>query len=217
MPGPHPPLDEIDRTLVVLLQEDGRLPVNELARRAGIGRATAYTRLDGLRRRGVITGFRAEVDPRPPATPSPPTCSSTSSSSGGSTPGPALVDLPGLVHLSLTSGAHDAVLLVRCPDIEHCSATSCWCGCTRSPRSARPRPSSCSTRSHRRRWRRPGVALQPHLGPLGGGEGLDQELVELGPQAAHAGLQAVDVLAAGLELARRSSSTTGPRGRNAIA
>ena len=31
----------------------------------------------------------------------------------------ALVGLPGLVHLSLTSGAHDAVLLVRCPDIEH--------------------------------------------------------------------------------------------------
>jgi Lrp/AsnC family transcriptional regulator, leucine-responsive regulatory protein len=31
----------------------------------------------------------------------------------------ALVDLPGLVHLSLTSGVHDAVLLVRCPDIEH--------------------------------------------------------------------------------------------------
>ena len=119
MPGPRPPLDEIDRALVVLLQEDGRLPVNELARRAGIGRATAYTRLDGLRRRGVITGFRAEVDPAAAGNAVAAYVFVDVEQQRWQQARAALVDLPGLVHLSLTSGVHDAVLLVRCPDIEH--------------------------------------------------------------------------------------------------
>jgi DNA-binding Lrp family transcriptional regulator len=119
VPGPLPPLDEIDRSLVVLLQEDGRLPVNELARRAGIGRATAYTRLDGLRRRGVITGFRAEVDPAAAGNGIAAYVFVDVEQQRWEHARAALVDLPGLVHLSLTSGAHDAVLLVRCPDIEH--------------------------------------------------------------------------------------------------
>ena len=40
------------------------MSVNELANRAGISRATAYTRYDRLMASGVIRGFRADVDPQ---------------------------------------------------------------------------------------------------------------------------------------------------------
>lgn len=115
----HPPLDDIDRRIVALLQEDGRAPIGELARRAGIGRATAYARLDGLRARGVITGFRAEVDPAAAGNRLAAYVFVDVEQQRWTQARAALVELPGLVHLSLTSGAHDAVLLVRCPDIDH--------------------------------------------------------------------------------------------------
>ena len=118
MPGPAP-LDEIDRRIVVLLQEDGRLAVNELARRASIGRATAYARLEGLRARGVITGYRAEVDPVAAGNALAAYVFVDVEQQRWTQARAALVELPGLVHLSLTRGAHDAVLLVRCPDIDH--------------------------------------------------------------------------------------------------
>lgn len=114
----HPPLDDIDRRIVTILQDDGRLAVGELARRAGIGRATAYARLDGLKARGVITAFRAEVDPRAAGNGLAAYVFVDVEQQRWTQAKEALVQLPGLVHLSLTSGAHDAVLLVRCPDID---------------------------------------------------------------------------------------------------
>ena len=57
------PLSDIDRRLVALLVEDGRMSVNELAGRLHVSRATAYARLRRLRQDGVITGFTASVDP----------------------------------------------------------------------------------------------------------------------------------------------------------
>ena len=118
MAGRHPPLDAIDRHLVTLLQEDARTSVPELARRAEVGRATAYARLDGLRQRGVITGFRAEVDPAAAGTPLAAYVFVDVEQQRWEQAKAALVELPGLVHLSLTSGLHDAVLLVRCADLE---------------------------------------------------------------------------------------------------
>ncbi len=37
--------------------------MNELATQAGVARATAYSRVERLRREGVITGFTAIIDP----------------------------------------------------------------------------------------------------------------------------------------------------------
>ncbi|RYI98745.1 MAG: Lrp/AsnC family transcriptional regulator [Actinomycetales bacterium] len=55
-------LDDVDRRLVVLLQRDGRMPNNELARRAGIAPSTCLNRVRGLQERGVIRGVHADVD-----------------------------------------------------------------------------------------------------------------------------------------------------------
>jgi DNA-binding Lrp family transcriptional regulator len=57
------PLDAVDRHLVRLLQEDGRMANNALAAAAGIAPSTCLARVRALRRAGVIRGFHADVDP----------------------------------------------------------------------------------------------------------------------------------------------------------
>ncbi len=61
--GPSLALDGVDRALLHLLRDDGRLPVAELASRANVARATAYNRLQRLREAGVIRNFTIDVDP----------------------------------------------------------------------------------------------------------------------------------------------------------
>ncbi len=56
------PLDALDRRIVAELVRDGRLPNNVLAERLGIAPSTCLTRTRGLVERGVIRGFRADVD-----------------------------------------------------------------------------------------------------------------------------------------------------------
>jgi Lrp/AsnC family transcriptional regulator len=57
-------LDDIDRRLLRLLQEDAELPVAELAARAGLSAGPCWRRLERLERDGVILGRRIEVDRR---------------------------------------------------------------------------------------------------------------------------------------------------------
>lgn len=55
-------LDSIDLAILAELQNDARLPNKDLAERLGVAPSTALERVRSLRRRGVITGFRAVVD-----------------------------------------------------------------------------------------------------------------------------------------------------------
>jgi DNA-binding Lrp family transcriptional regulator len=56
-------LDELDRRILTVLQQDGRISMRALAARLHISRANAYTRVERLERAGVITGYSALVDP----------------------------------------------------------------------------------------------------------------------------------------------------------
>jgi len=56
-------VDTIDRKILALLQEDGRLTVTELAARVGLTVSPCHRRLRDLERSGVIRGYRAVVDP----------------------------------------------------------------------------------------------------------------------------------------------------------
>ena len=56
-------IDEVDGRLLALLDEEPRLSVLELARRAGVARGTAQARVDRLLARGVVRGFGPEIDP----------------------------------------------------------------------------------------------------------------------------------------------------------
>jgi Lrp/AsnC family leucine-responsive transcriptional regulator len=57
------PLDQTDRKILNLLQTDGRLSGAEVGRRVGLSQPAASARIVRLERQGVITGYRATVDP----------------------------------------------------------------------------------------------------------------------------------------------------------
>jgi DNA-binding Lrp family transcriptional regulator len=69
MAGPNdlrdapPPLDAVDRAILRALAEDGRMPNNALAAAVGVAPSTCLGRVRALRERGVIRGFRADIDP----------------------------------------------------------------------------------------------------------------------------------------------------------
>ncbi len=56
-------MDAIDRAILAELQVDGRLTVTELADRVRLTPGPCHRRLRELERSGVITGYRAVVDP----------------------------------------------------------------------------------------------------------------------------------------------------------
>jgi len=56
-------MDEIDRKILAELQREGRLTVTELAERVKLTAPPCHRRLRELERAGVITGYRATIDP----------------------------------------------------------------------------------------------------------------------------------------------------------
>ncbi len=111
------PLDEIDRALLELLVDDGRLSINDLAQRTNISRATAYSRFDRLRQDGVITGFTATVDSAKIGLPITALILVNVEQHEWRAAREQVAELPGLEYLAFTSGGFDMVLLVRVPDI----------------------------------------------------------------------------------------------------
>lgn len=55
-------MDSVDRKILALLQEDGRLTVTELAARVGLSVSPCHRRLRELERSRTIRGYRAVVD-----------------------------------------------------------------------------------------------------------------------------------------------------------
>lgn len=56
-------LDSFDQAILRLLAVDGRISATELARRIGLSKSPTQARLKRLEEAGVITGYRAILDP----------------------------------------------------------------------------------------------------------------------------------------------------------
>jgi Lrp/AsnC family leucine-responsive transcriptional regulator len=56
-------LDDFDHAILRHLATEGRLPVVELARRIGLSKSPTQARLRRLEQEGIITGYRAVLDP----------------------------------------------------------------------------------------------------------------------------------------------------------
>lgn len=56
-------MDAIDRKILAVLQEDGRLTITELAAQVGLSVSPCHRRLRELERSKTIAGYRAIVDP----------------------------------------------------------------------------------------------------------------------------------------------------------
>lgn len=57
-------IDETDRRILGELAGDGRISIAELGRRVSLSSPAVAERVQRLERAGVITGYRAQIDPR---------------------------------------------------------------------------------------------------------------------------------------------------------
>lgn len=114
--------DEVDQRLLELLQKDARQTNKQLADAAGIAQSTCLERVRGLRARGVITGYRADVDFAALGRPiqallmvrlAPKTTSSVRAFQRD------MLSRPETVSVSTVTGADDFVLRVAVPDVLH--------------------------------------------------------------------------------------------------
>jgi Lrp/AsnC family leucine-responsive transcriptional regulator len=55
--------DEVDSRLLIALSRDGRRPAADLAKELGLSRQSVTERIKALEARGVIRGYRADIDP----------------------------------------------------------------------------------------------------------------------------------------------------------
>lgn len=56
-------LSEIDRAILTVLANEGQLPYKELAQRVDIPVSTCHNRVRSLLERGIIRGFRVDINP----------------------------------------------------------------------------------------------------------------------------------------------------------
>lgn len=63
MPIASDDLDRFDRAILRVLAVEGRISATELARRIGLSKSPTQARLKRLEETGVITGYRAGLDP----------------------------------------------------------------------------------------------------------------------------------------------------------
>ncbi|MCC6849971.1 MAG: Lrp/AsnC family transcriptional regulator [Deltaproteobacteria bacterium] len=60
----HPDLDDIDRQILTLMQENCRLPLAKIGERVGLSAPSVLERVKKLEDGGIITAYRAVVDAR---------------------------------------------------------------------------------------------------------------------------------------------------------
>ena len=55
-------MDDLDRQILLMLDEDARSPYAQIAKQLGVATATVHQRMKRLRESGVVRGFRLELD-----------------------------------------------------------------------------------------------------------------------------------------------------------
>ncbi|EPH02808.1 hypothetical protein HMPREF1531_02120 [Propionibacterium sp. oral taxon 192 str. F0372] len=56
-------MEDTDRRILELLATDGRISFTELGRKVGLSTSATQQRVRRLEQRGIITGYRADIDP----------------------------------------------------------------------------------------------------------------------------------------------------------
>lgn len=110
------PLEPVDRQIIAVLAEDGRISVTALAERVHVSRAHCYSRLQHLQNTGVITGFSVTVDPARLGLGASAHVILKLRQHNWRALRQKLLDIPEIWHVTLTGGPMDVILLVRARD-----------------------------------------------------------------------------------------------------
>jgi DNA-binding Lrp family transcriptional regulator len=110
------PLDPVDRSILRMLQLDGRASIRSVAERVHVSRANAYARINRLVEDGVIRGFTARVDHERAGQGASAYITLKIVQNSWRTVREKLQALPGAAHIALVSGDFDVLLLVHTAD-----------------------------------------------------------------------------------------------------
>ncbi|TSB29312.1 Lrp/AsnC family transcriptional regulator [Streptomyces benahoarensis] len=113
---PARPLDTIDRSILHMLQTDGRASIRSVAERVHVSRANAYARINRLIDDGVIRGFSARVDQERAGQGASAYITLKIVQNSWRAVREQLTALPGASHIALVSGDFDVLLLVHTRD-----------------------------------------------------------------------------------------------------
>lgn len=109
-------LDGVDRTIVQALRADGRATLATLAEASGLSQSAVQARVRKLEGRGVITGYRAVVDPETVGLPITAYVEITPLDQSQADDAPErLRDIDGIEACWSVAGASNYLLLVRVP------------------------------------------------------------------------------------------------------
>jgi DNA-binding Lrp family transcriptional regulator len=109
-------LDRVDRSILRLLQQDGRASIRSVAERVHVSRANAYARISRMVEDGVIRGFTARVDHEKAGQGASAYITLKIVQNSWRTVREQLLDLPGVAHIALVGGEFDVMLLVHTAD-----------------------------------------------------------------------------------------------------
>lgn len=115
---PRGGVDRTDRRILEILRLDGRISVAALAEKVHVSRANAYARLERLRADGVITGYSARIDPRRVGLGITALILVSGTQPAWRSLRDQLTEMVEVEWCAFTSGEHDALVLVRVPDVE---------------------------------------------------------------------------------------------------
>ncbi|MFF2039630.1 Lrp/AsnC family transcriptional regulator [Kitasatospora sp. NPDC048239] len=109
-------LDRVDRSILRLLQQDGRASIRSVAERVHVSRANAYARISRMVEDGVIRGFTARVDHEKAGQGTSAYITLKIVQNSWRTVREQLLALPGVAHIALVGGDFDVLLLVHTAD-----------------------------------------------------------------------------------------------------
>lgn len=111
-------MDELDRAILHVLQEDGRTPFTQIAKQVGLSEAAVRTRYKNLVEQGVVRTVSI-VDPYALDFQAPAIITVTVEAGRAEDVAQAISELPETAYLVITLGSHDLLVEVYCRDIQH--------------------------------------------------------------------------------------------------
>jgi Lrp/AsnC family transcriptional regulator for asnA, asnC and gidA len=109
-------MDELDRLILQALQEDGRTPFTQIAKKAGVSETTIRSRYRGLVEEGIARTVGV-VDPFALGFQAPAIIGLSVEVSKIDQVAETIVELPAVSYVVMTLGAYDLIIEVLCRDL----------------------------------------------------------------------------------------------------
>jgi Lrp/AsnC family leucine-responsive transcriptional regulator len=113
----EPVVDDVALRILSVLRNNGRISMAALAERVNVSRASVYNRVEQMTKSGVITGFSANIDPGAVGLGICALVFVTVHPQSWNRFRAGVMQIPDIEYCAITTGEHDAMLLIRSVDI----------------------------------------------------------------------------------------------------